>query len=113
MRGPQSDWTDALRRHAERRLHFALSRFSQSISLATVRILSDAGTTGGLDKTCRIVVYLLPKGRILVEDTQKDLYSAIDQVAEHASRAVRRALDRERDWETAPAPSKAAGGSRS
>jgi len=112
MRGPPSDWTDALRRHAERRLYFALSRFSQSISLATVDILSVAGAPGGLDKTCRIVVHLAPKGRILVEDTQKDLYIAIDEATERAGRAVGRALDRDRDWEVAPAPSKA-GGSRS
>ena len=97
MRGPQSDWTEALRRHAERRLYFALSRFSQSIGVVTVDILSVAGAPGGLDKTCRIVVHLAPKGRILVEDTQEDLYIAIDEATERAGRAVGRQLSFERE----------------
>ena len=96
MRGQH--WTEALRRHSSRRLHFALSRFSPSISLVTVHILNIPGAPGGLDKTCRIVVRLAPKGRVLVEDTQKDLYVAIDQATERAGRAVGRALDREGKW---------------
>lgn len=96
MRGQH--WTKALRRHSSRRLHFALSRFSPSISLVTVHILNIPSAPGGLDKTCRIVIRLAPKGRILVEDTQKDLYVAIDQATERAGRAVGRALDRGREW---------------
>ncbi len=91
MRGRH--WTEALRRHSSRRLHFALSRFSPSISLVTVHILNVPDAPGGLDKTCRIVIRLAPTGRILVEDTQEDLYAAIDRATERAGRAVGRALD--------------------
>lgn len=96
MRGQH--WTEALRRHSSSRLHFALSRFSPIIRLVTVHIFNVPGAPGGLDKSCRIVVHLAPNGRILVEDTQKDLHVAIDQATERAGRAVGRALDREGEW---------------
>lgn len=112
LRGRQIDWTEPLRRHAERRLHIAMSRFSRCISLVTVDIRHDAGASAGLQKVCRIAVNLLPKGRILVDDTQEDLYAAISRLADQAGRAVGRALERERDWAAGPAPSKAGGGSR-
>ena len=97
MRGPQSDWTEALWQHAERRLHFALGRFSQSIGLVTARMLDDSDAHAGCRKTCRIVVNLLPAGRIAVEDTQKDPYIAIDEAAECAGRAVGRQLRFQRE----------------
>lgn len=109
--GRQIDWTEPLRRHAGRRLHLVLGRFSQGISLVTVDIRHDAGASTGLQKVCRIAVDLLPKGRILVEDAQENLYAAISRLADQAGRAVGRALERERDWAADPAPSKTGGGS--
>ena len=112
VRGQKIDWPEPLRRHAERRLHLALSRFSRRISLVTVDIRHDAGASAGLKKVCRIAVNLLPKGRILVDDTQEDLYAAISRLADQAGRAVGRTLGRERDWGAGPALSKADGGSK-
>ncbi|MEK7408047.1 MAG: HPF/RaiA family ribosome-associated protein [Acidobacteriota bacterium] len=113
MRGQQIDWPEPLREHAERRLHLALSRFSRRISLVTVDIRHDAGAPADFQTVCRIAVRLLPKGRILVENSQGDLYAAISRLAEQAGRAVGRALDRERDWEGSPTQPKAAAGPRS
>ena len=107
MRGQQTGWTDELRRHAERRVHFALSRFSPSIGLVTVDLRDSLTAPDDLDRTCRIVVQLVPSGSVLVEETQKDISSAIDQAAECAGRAVGRALERERDWEADPKQPKA------
>jgi ribosomal subunit interface protein len=112
MRGQKIDWPEPLREHAERRLHLALSRFSRRISLVTVDIRHDAGASTGLQRVCRIAVNLLPKGRVIVDDTQEDLYTAISRLADQTGRAVGRALERERDWAAGPAPSKAGGGSK-
>lgn len=110
MRGPQSDWTSELRRHAERRVQLALSRFSPSIGLVTVDLWDSPLAPDGLDRTCRIVVRLVPSGVVLVEESQKDSPSAIDQATECAGRAVGRALARERGWEADPTQRKAARG---
>lgn len=99
MRGPRIQWTEALRQHAGRRLQFALSRFSQNISMVTLDIHNAARTPGASPKTtCRITVRLLPKGIVHCEDDQNDLYAAICLLSEHAGRAVQRSLDRERSF---------------
>jgi len=110
MRGQHTGWTDELRRHAERMVHFALSRFSPSIGLVTVDLRDSLPAPDELDRTCRIDVHLVPSGSVIVEATQKDNSSAIDQAAECAGRAVRRALDRQRNWQSDPAQRKATGG---
>lgn len=94
LRGPRTEWTEALRQHVARRLHFALSRFSQSITTVTV----DIGN-GASPRTCRLTVHLMPKSRIvLVEESQGDLYAPLSLLAEQAGRAVERSLDRERSF---------------
>ncbi|MBL8290881.1 MAG: HPF/RaiA family ribosome-associated protein [Bryobacterales bacterium] len=113
IRGQQTGWTDDLRRHAERRVHFALSRFSPSIGLVTLDLRDSPTALDDLGRTCRIVVHLVPRGNVLVEETQKDTSSAIDQAAECAGRAVRRALERDREWEADPTQPKATGGPKS
>jgi hypothetical protein len=100
MRGQQTGWTDELRRHAGRMVHFALSRFSPSIGLVTVDLRDSLTAPDDLDRTCRIVAHLVPSGSVLVEKTQKDISSAIDQAAECAGHAVQRVLGRERGWDT-------------
>lgn len=96
MHGRQSDWTKALRRHAERRLHFALGRFSPRIGRVTVDI-REGGPGVDPQKLCRVAVTLTSGRRIVVEDTRDDLYAAISRLADQAGRTVGRALDRERD----------------
>ena len=54
MGGQQTDWTDELRRHAERRVRFALSRYSPGIGLVTVDLRDSATPPAGLGRTCRI-----------------------------------------------------------
>ena len=110
MRGRRSDWTEPLRQHAERRLHFALSRFTRSVGLVTVDLRTVAGAPGRLDKTCRIAANLSPKGRILIEATHIDPFAAINRAAEVAGRAVGRALERERERNAGPTRSTAMGG---
>ena len=96
MHGRQADWTEALRRHAERRLHFALGRFSPRIGRVTVDI-GDGGPCADPRKVYRVAVMLTPRGRIDVEDGGDDHFSAISRLADQAGRMVGRALDRERN----------------
>jgi ribosomal subunit interface protein len=87
--------TEALRAHALRRLGFALGRFGESVGDVIVQFSDGNGTGGGIDKRCQIQVGM-PHG-VKVEETDADLFVAIDRAADRASRAVARALARYRE----------------
>jgi ribosomal subunit interface protein len=89
--------TDELRRHVERRLRFALGRFSGSIVSAVVRLRDENGPRGGRDKVCQVVLRLNPSGTVAVKDTQTDLQKAIDLAADRSGRAAGRELSRRRE----------------
>jgi ribosome-associated translation inhibitor RaiA len=89
--------TDALRRHVERRLDFALSTRDDYIQRVLVRLCDINGPRGGADKCCHIMVMLAHLPDVVIEDTEVDLYIAIDRAADRASRTVGRRLSRQRD----------------
>ncbi len=90
------DLTDAIRDYAERRLAFGLGRSAQHVSNVAVLLADINGPRGGNDKRCRIRVRLAPSLEVVVEDTQSDLYRAIDRAAERMGRTVARSLGRQR-----------------
>jgi putative sigma-54 modulation protein len=104
VRSRQVEVDDAVRAHIERRLQFSLGRLSPRILRVTVQIVDLNGPRGGEDKACRIEVRLLPTGSIFVEDTDADLYAAVDRAADSAARSVSRAIKRTRDLERDAAP---------
>jgi ribosomal subunit interface protein len=85
--------TDALDRHARRRLQFALDRFADPIETMTVRLARDHG---GRTSRCRLHVQLRGRPDVLVEETRDDLYAAIDRAADRAAGAVARSVQRGR-----------------
>ena len=87
------DVTAVLRVHVERRLGLALARFADRIGRVTVRFSHADGGAGGGTKRCRIEVGLRPR-RLDVEDTDVDLFAALNHATDRASRSVARALDR-------------------
>jgi len=89
--------TDALRGHVERRLGWALSSRDEYIQRVTVRLSDINGPRGGEDKCCRIQVILPQLPDVVIEDTEEDMYNAIDRAADRAGRTVGRRLTRQRD----------------
>ncbi|MFC1695664.1 HPF/RaiA family ribosome-associated protein [Pseudomonadota bacterium] len=89
--------TDALRNHAERRLRFALTFCDDRIDQIVVRLSDINGPRGGVDKCCRLQVVLDGLPPVVVEDTEADMYVAIDRAANRAGRTVRRRLTRRRE----------------
>ena len=84
--------TDALRDHAERRLRFALASLDDYIRRAVVRLSDINGPRGGADKRCHLQLVLDGMQDVVIEDTQADMYTAIDRTSDRARRAlVRRA----------------------
>ena len=86
--------TDALRTHAERRLRFSLACCDDFIQRVVMRISDINGPRGGKDKRCRLQIVLAGLPDVVVEDTEIDLYVAIDRATDRAGRTVRRKVDR-------------------
>lgn len=89
--------TDALRNHIDRRLKFALSNHDEHIHHVMVRLSDINGPRGGEDKCCHLQVVLSGLPDVVIEDTETDLYVAIDRAAERAGRTVTRRITRQRD----------------
>lgn len=89
--------TKLLRAHVERRLDFALARFSNQVHRVSVHLSGGDGKRDGEAKRCRIDVGLSPT-RLRVEDADTDLFAAVTAAANRLSRSVARAVERDRLW---------------
>lgn len=89
--------THSLQDHIQRRLGYALSTRYQHIQRILVRLSDINGPRGGIDKCCQIQVVLPQQSDLVIEDTETDMYVAIDRAAERASRTLGRRLRRQRD----------------
>ncbi|MDQ1832773.1 HPF/RaiA family ribosome-associated protein [Massilia scottii] len=90
--------TEALRSYTEQRLAIALGWAGQHMRKLAVSLSDINGPRGGIDKRCKIQVQLGGGKEVIIEDTEADLYSAIDRAAERADRAVVRQVERKRDF---------------
>jgi len=90
--------TDGLREHVARRLAYALNHGSDSVSRIIVRLSDVNGPRGGVDKRCGIEIRLKGTKAVVIEDTEVDLYVAIDRAAERAGRTLDRRLARQREF---------------
>jgi len=87
--------TRALRRHAERRLRFALTSFDHHIRRVIMRLSDINGPRGGADKRCHLQIMLAGLPDVVIEDTEADLYVAIDRATDRAGRTVVRKTERQ------------------
>lgn len=87
--------TDALRTHAERRMRLALTCCDDHIQRVVVRLSDINGPHGGVDKRCHLQVVLKGLPDVVIEDTEADLYIAIDRATDRAGRTVVRKLNRQ------------------
>lgn len=85
---------DALRSHAERRLRYALSSLGEPIQRVVVRLSDINGPRGGVDKRCRLQLVLAGLPDLVIEDTEADMYVAIDRASDRAGRTLARTMDR-------------------
>lgn len=86
--------TDALREHTERRLQFALSWAGNDVRKIVVRLSDINGPRGGKDKRCAIQIPMPRAQDVLIEDTESDMYVAIDRAVDRAERTLARKLER-------------------
>lgn len=90
--------TGALRAYTEQRLATALGWARVHTRKLVVSLSDINGPRGGVDKRCKIQVRLDGGRDVIVEDTEADLYAAIDRAADRADRALVRQVERTRDF---------------
>lgn len=90
--------TAALRAYTEQRLKTALGWAGARMRKLHVSLSDINGPRGRRDKRCRIQVQLEGGKDVLIEDTETDLYHAIDRAAERADRAVVRRIEHLREF---------------
>lgn len=90
--------TNAMRGYVKRRLAYSLSVRDSQIKCVVVRLSDTNGPRGGNDKCCRIQVVVPGHADVVVQDTEADLYTAIDRASDRVSRTVARRLDRHRHF---------------
>ena len=95
-----TDAADAVRRYTARRMHFALGRFAARVGRIVVRISDVNGPRGGVDQCCHIRAELLPSGRVVLQQVDADLFTAIDRASERVVQAFRRDIQRTREART-------------
>ena len=86
-----------LRDHIQSRMETALARHRERVERVEVRLADVNGPKGGVDKQCRAVVRLRPRGRVMVQEVSTDFLAAATRVADRLSRAVARSLERQRE----------------
>lgn len=86
--------TQALQDYTQKRLAYAISFASEYIQRITVRLSDINGPRGGEDKRCKLVLKMQGMPSVVIEDTESNLYAAIDRAVERASRTLARALKR-------------------
>lgn len=87
--------TDSLLSYAQRRAQVAMSYCSGHINRMVIRLSDINGPRGGADKRCHIQVVLAGIPDVVVQDTEENLYDAIDRAVDRTRRAVRKKVDRQ------------------
>lgn len=86
--------TEGIRLHVERRLGFALDRFSKNVRAVLVWVGDINGPKrGGNDKCCRMSIQFT-RGELMVEERAANLYVAIDRATHRISNNLARGRKR-------------------
>lgn len=86
--------TDSLRAYIEKRINFTFNGRFDQLKRICVRLSDINGPRGGIGKRCRIQISLPRLKDVVVDDTESNLYVAIDRAVDRAGRTVNRRLTR-------------------
>ena len=86
-----------LRETVERRVRFAFRRLHALVPRADIKLDDINGPRGGADKRCQIQIPLPRHNGVVIEETDADLYVAIDRAASRAGNTLGRQLSRRRN----------------
>jgi ribosome-associated translation inhibitor RaiA len=87
--------------HIERRLRYALARFSGRIGKIFVFLHDRNGPRGGVDKLCRILVKVRGCGVVVAAVADSDWVTAVDRATTRVGQTVGRQVERIHDHHAA------------
>ena len=90
--------TGGMRDYLMKRLAYSLNHGNESITRLVVWLSDINGPRGGADKRCVIEMRLKASLAVVIEDTEADLYVAIDRATERAGHTLTRRLARQRKF---------------
>ena len=96
--------TEALLSYTQGKLLFAMSYCSDHVNRVVIRLYDINGPRGGADKRCHVQVVLPGIPDVVIEDTEVDLYAAIDRAIDRARRTVVRKVDRQQTLQKQRSP---------
>jgi putative sigma-54 modulation protein len=86
--------TQSLKDYIDKRIAYAVSFAGEHVQHIHVRLSDINGPRGGEDKRCQLVFKMQRMPSVVIEDTESNLYTAIDRAVERASRSIARLLKR-------------------
>lgn len=90
--------TPAITAHVEAEVEKALKLYRDRITRVEVHLHDDNGPKSGVDKRCVMEARPASHQPMAVEDTATDMYEAITRAAGKLERAVRKIVDKEREY---------------
>lgn len=84
--------TDALRKHIERRLEFAVDAFRDHVHDALVYMMDLNGPKGGVDKLAQITLRVSRVGELAVRETGTTMRAALNRAARRLKYRLSEAL---------------------
>ena len=82
----------ALSKYVKSKVQIMLSRYESKIISINISLFDINGPKGGEDKCCKIIIKINGGSSIVIQETAKDLYDAINTCSRRARRAVKRQL---------------------
>ena len=86
--------TEAIKTHTEEKLEPMIHHYGDRIINVHVHLSDENGPKGGETKHCLIHVELQKMPTVVIEDSEENLYAAIDNCCHRAERAVRKAMEK-------------------
>ena len=95
--------TEAMRTHTEEKLEPMIHNYGDRIINVHVHLSDENGPKGGEAQHCLIHVELQKMPTVVIEDSEENLYAAIDNCCHRAERAVRKAMEKKQTLSRKPA----------
>jgi len=88
--------TKSLRKYIEHKLKSSLSSCQDRLQRVVVRLKDTNGPRGGVDKQCHVHVVVPGMSDVIIEDTENNMYAAIDRATDRASLVVNKKVSRQK-----------------
>ena len=88
--------TKSLREHVQQKIVSSLSCCEEHIQRVVIHLSDINGPRGGEDKHCHIQVVLAGLPDVIIEDTEEEMYAAIDLATSRAGHTVTRKIKRQK-----------------